>query len=97
MSIVMVAALASAIAVYVVMLLAVAQARQAVFYRERTRAQYAAEAGVEWAMQRLFRTPDYCGDPDPPSTMFDPPITVDVTVTNCGGGNPHTIKAKVTY
>ena len=52
------AALMSAIAVYTVMVLALSQARQARFFKERLLARNAADAGVVWAQQRLFSSPN---------------------------------------
>ena len=92
-----VTALMSAIAIYTVMSLALSQARQAQFYQERLVARNASEAGIVWAQQRLWEDPTYCGAPDPPAALFNPPTTVNVSVTNCGAGNAHTISAKVTY
>ena len=60
----------------------------------RLKAQYAAEAGLVFAMQRLWKDPAYCGNPDPPVLNG---LNVDVTVSNCGSGNTHTVSAKVTY
>lgn len=96
-------ALLSAIAVYTVMVLALSQARQAQFFRERLVARNAAEAGVVWAQQWLWVHPDDCGVPDPPPASFDPvPVSVGVDVTDAGGpgctpGSPKTIKATVSY
>ncbi|MBI4323625.1 MAG: hypothetical protein HY596_05060, partial [Candidatus Omnitrophica bacterium] len=60
----------------------------------RLKAQYAAEAGLVWAMQRLWQDQAYCGAPDPPVING---LNVDVTVTSCGAGNTHTLSAKVLY
>ena len=60
----------------------------------RLKAQYAAEAGLVWAMQRLWRDQAYCGNPDPPAMNG---YSVDMTVSNCGAGNTHTLSAKVNY
>ncbi len=91
---IMVSALLAAIMSFSVLELAIAQAKRARFHRLRGSARYAAEAGIVWAQQRLLQNPAYCGTPDPPPFGT---ITVDVGVTNCGGGNPHAISAKVTY
>ena len=87
-------ALVSSVAAYIILMLALTQARLARFHRERIRARYAAEAGVIWAQQQLWTTPGYCGNPPPPSLNG---LTVTVSVTNCEAGLDHTVKAQVTY
>lgn len=62
--------------------------------KDRAQARYAAEAGLVWAMQRLWASPGYCGELDPPALGG---LTVDVTVTNCGAGLDHQLSAKVVY
>jgi type II secretory pathway component PulK len=68
-------------------------------YRERLQAQYAAEAGLVWAMQQLWRDNDYCNQADP----ADPPaingMTVDIRVknpTDCGTKTV-ALQARVAY
>ena len=81
------------IAAYLVLFLAVCQARQARFYKNRMRARYAAEAAVVWAQQRLFADPAYC------IANGDGPVLegyqTKVTVTNCGAGNAHVVRGRV--
>ena len=89
-------AVLGAIASMTVLQLAYYQARHAQFHRLHEQAQYAAEAGIVWGQSQLLRNANYCGaDPNP--NLFNPPATVDVTVTNCGAGNNHVVSAKVTY
>ncbi len=83
----------------------------------RLRAYYAAEAGLVWAQQRLWKDPNYplssCITTPCPSSCAGSgaadtlsldtngdavrETTVAITVTNCGAGNSHQVKAKVTY
>ena len=90
-------AVLGAIASLTILQMAYYQSRHARFHRLHTVAQYAAEAGVVWGQQRLQQNPVYCGVPDPPAAMFNPPANVDVTVTNCGAGNDHVVRALVAY
>ena len=70
---------------------------------DRTRARYAAEGAIVWAMQQLWANPNFgCpGGPPatvPPAVLSDlgvPAITVEVT--NCGVNNMHEIRARVGY
>ncbi|MBI4342305.1 MAG: hypothetical protein HY599_02935 [Candidatus Omnitrophica bacterium] len=83
-----------AVASYAVLQLAIAYARQGQFFVNRTPYRYATEAGVVWAQEQLWNNANYCGNPDPPVING---VAIDVTVTNCGAGNVHTITAKATY
>ncbi len=76
--------------------LTMASSRAQATHRDATklRARYAAEAGLVWAMERLWVNPAYCGVPDPPPING---LTVDVNVTNCGTGNNQAVTATVTY
>ncbi|MBI3322043.1 MAG: hypothetical protein HYZ91_07245 [Candidatus Omnitrophica bacterium] len=91
--VVMVTALFSAVAVYIVLFMTFSESAQSKFYRLRLPAQSAAEAGIIWAQQRLWVNPSYCGFPDPPPMNG---FTVNVTMTNCGTPTP-TIHARVDY
>ena len=94
-------AVLGAIASMTMLQLAYYQSLHARFHRLHTAAQYAAEAGIVWGQQRLLSDPNYCGAQDPPPAMFNPPATVDVTVTNCVPPNPpgtnHVVSARVVY
>lgn len=61
---------------------------------DKLRARYAAEAGLVWAMERLWVNPAYCGVPDPPPING---LAVDVSVTNCGTMSNQMVSAKVSY
>ncbi|MBI4322761.1 MAG: hypothetical protein HY596_00620 [Candidatus Omnitrophica bacterium] len=91
---VIVMALIFAVAAFGVMTLSVSRSQTSGLQAHRLKAQYAAEAGLVWAMQRLWQDQAYCGEQDPPPING---LTVDVTVTNCGPGNTHTLSAKVLY
>jgi Tfp pilus assembly protein PilX len=78
-------ALITAIALYAILMMASSQARQAAFTASRLRARYAAEIGLVWAQQRLRDNPAYCGDPDPPVVGG---VAIDVVMTDCGTPNP---------
>ena len=102
LGIVVVMAFIAAVASYTILLVAASQARQGQFWRQRFRARYAAEAGIVWAMERLWANQAYCGAPDPPPFDTDgdgvADTTVDVTMSGCGGGAANrTISAAVTY
>lgn len=101
LTVMVVAALMSAVAIYTVMSIALSQAQQAQFYQERLVARNAAEAGIIWAQQRLRVNEIFCADAgnDPPAALFNPSTVVDVTITPCGVGTspPRRIDAKVTY
>ena len=100
LGLVIVTAFIAAVAAYTILVVAASQARQGRFWRERFRSRYAAEAGVVWAMERLWADPTYCGTPDPPpfDTNGDgvPDATVDVSVTGCGGAS-RTLSAVVVF
>ena len=95
-------AIVCAIAAYAALQIAIAEARQAVFYRDRTKARYAAEAGLVWAQQRLWQNPADCFNANPDVALdhdadpATPPLNVDVTVTPCGAPNAR-LNAKVVY
>ena len=87
-------AIVAAIAAYAILLMVLAQGRHARFYRERLRARYAAEAGIVWAQQRLWRDPTYCGSPGPPAIEG---LAVTVTISDCTAGSAKVIAAQATY
>ena len=86
-------ALVCSVIAYLVMFLAVSQARQARFYHQRVRARYATEAAIVWAQQQLRANPAFC------LTNGNGPLLegyqTTVTVTNCGANNSHQIQARV--
>ena len=90
-------ALIASISAYVLLFMAHATARQSYIFRKRAESRFASEAGVVWALQRLWPDTAYCGVPDPAPGTFIPATTVDVTMTTCGAGNAHRITSKVTY
>lgn len=90
----LVSALLASIASYLVLELAMVQARHAEFHEGHVEAWHAAEGGLVWAYERLLSNPAYCGAPDPPP-MGE--LNVDVTISDCAPGNPKAITAKVTY
>jgi len=94
LGIVILTAVVFSVAAFAVLTLTLGGTQRSSASEQRLRAQYAAEAGLVWAMQRLWANPNYCGAPDPPAIGG---INVDVTVTNCGAGNTHTISAKAAY
>ena len=83
-----------AIAAFAAMMIAVSRAQTSAVQEHRLQAQYAAEAGLVFAMQQLWSNPNYCGTPAPPAMAG---MTVSLTVTNCGSGSNQTIQATVTY
>jgi len=91
---VIVMALIFAVAAFGVMTLSVSRSQTSGRQAHRLKAQYAAEAGLVWATQRLWRDQAYCGTPDPPAING---MSVDVTVINCGAGHTHALIAKVLY
>ncbi len=89
----MVTALLCGIAAYSVLFAAVSAARQGKLFRERTQAQHAAEAGLVWAMQRLWQGPvDF--------TAGTTDLVVDgipVDVVGACAAQPCQLDAKVLY
>ena len=90
----MIIAVIGAFTSYAVLQITIDQALHAKFHHDRTQARYAAEVGIVWAQQRLLYDETYCGAIGPPLING---MAVDVTVTNCGIGNQHTISATVIY
>ena len=91
---VIVLALIFAVAAFGVMTMSVSRSQTYGRQTHRLKAQYAAEAGLVWATQRLWSNQAYCGVPDPPPVNG---MNIDVTVTNCGAGRTHALTAKVLY
>lgn len=90
-------AILCAVGVYIVLLMATAQARHGKFFRQRNTARYAAEAAMVQAMQKLWANPAYCGGTE---TVAVPggSEAVAVTVTNCGAAVPgKTVRATASY
>ena len=91
--IVIVTALICSVAAYTMLMMAVSQARRGQFYANRTKARYAAEAGLVWAMQRLWQAPTNF-------TAGTTDVTVDgmnVDVIGACNPGPCTLQAKVMY
>lgn len=93
---VIVTALIASVASFGALLLAMSHAQTGDAQLDRLRAQYAAEAGLVWAQQKLWANPAYCGTPDPPAING---LTVNVIVddSHCVAGTAHRLQAKVTY
>ena len=94
LSMTIITAILCSVACLTILQLAIAYAMQGRFFINRTPYRYATEAGIVWAQSQLSNNPAYCGAPDPPAING---VAVDVTVTNCGAGNAHTITSKATY
>ena len=113
LGIVLMASIVFSIAAYGVLTMAVSRAQQEDFLGDRRiRAHMAAEAGLVYAMQKLWADPNYpnpcCGGGCSGSTKTDTwPLdtdgvggtdtTIDISVANCGAGNTHTLSAQVVY
>ena len=87
-------AIICAIASYVVLFLAVSQARHARFYHQRVRARYATEAAIVWAQQQL-RADEAGFCPNWANAPQMEGFQAQVKVTNCGVGNNHQIQARI--
>ena len=62
--------------------------------RKRLQARYVAEAGLVWAMQRLWVDPDFCVT----NSVLDlNGVKTKVSLADCGVGNTQTITSKVVY
>lgn len=84
---VVVIAVCFSIAAFTALILALSRTRTKDFYKRRVVAHYAAEAGLVWAMQRLwvdssecFHGPNDFTVPDPDGAGPLQPITVQITV-----------------
>lgn len=100
MGLVLVSALVFAIAAFGAMTMAMSRLQQEQFLGEdRMRASYAAEAGLVWAMQRLWESPTECFGASPDFSIDTdgsgplPPMGVDITATPCPG--PGVINSKL--
>lgn len=96
---VMLLALVASAGAYAAVMTAYSQIRTSRLWRERTKARYLAEAALVIAQQRLWLSPGYCGGTVQVDTNGDQvgDTPVAVTVSNCGAGNRHEIRARVTY
>jgi len=103
LAMVLAVAVCFSIAAFTALILALSRPRTKDFYKRRAVAQYAAEAGLVWAMQRLWNE---AGTPYPPGcpvggtgtdTVTVNGVPSTITVTNCGAGRNHTVKSKVTF
>lgn len=98
-----VTAIIFSVAAFAMLTLALSAARRPGLGSEaRLRAKYAAEAGLVWAMQRLFVSPSACF-PANPDVSIDtdgagplPATGVDITATPCPPLDT-TLRAKVTF
>ena len=92
-------ALVFSISAYSVLFVASSQARQGGALGARSRARYAAEAGIIIAKESLWSNPGYCtGNPtiDTNGDGVDDTV-VNVSVIPCGAGIAHEIRAQVVY
>lgn len=106
LGIVVVTSLVFAIAAYAVLYAANSLGSRANFQKRNTSARYAAEAGLVWAMQKLWANPAECFNANP-DFSFDTdgnPTTkamaVDVIATPCPtavAGAEMKLQAKVAY
>ncbi len=94
LGVVILSAVVFSIAAFVMLTMAMSQARLRNLSERRFRAKYVAEAGLVWAMEQLWANPAYCGVPDPPALQG---LNADVTVTNCGTGVDQAVNSKVVY
>lgn len=112
LAMVIVMALLFAVAAFGVMTLSVSRGQTSARQAHRLKAQYAADAGLVFAMQRLWRDPNYpaslcVNTPCPACTTPGTTALTDtvnvagtqvaVTVTACGAGRTHKLQAKVLY
>ena len=91
-------ALLTAVSVYAVLTMVLAQARQGNALIEQQQAQYAAEGGLVWAQQQLFVNPLWssaAGNTD--VTIAGTPV--DIVIPPCGANPcpPRTLQAKTQY
>ena len=98
---VIVTALVTSVVSFGVLLLAMSHAQTSDVQIDRLRAQYAAEAGLVLAQQKLWVNPDYCGESwslDTDGVGGVAPTPVSIQVTPCvPGTSQHRIQARVTY
>ena len=87
----------ASIASYLVLQIAVSQARHARFHREHVGARHAAEAGLVWGYERLYNDITW-SDPNGDVDLVIDGLNVDVVVPPCGVPPcPRAVQAKVTY
>lgn len=94
-----------AIGAFGVMLVATSRGQTSAMHADRLRAKYAAEAGMVWAMQQLWRDPRWSSDED----RVNPDVTINgvdvdvITLPSCRGTPPppcpsnRTLRAQVNY
>ncbi len=88
-----------AVAAYADIMMALSQAEQARFFKERPAARYASESGVVWAMQRLWQDPTWSSAAGNVDFTMPDGTPVDVIIPPCVN-NPcedRAIQAKVAY
>lgn len=88
-----------AVAAYADIMMAVSQAEQSRFWKERPKARYASESGIVWAMQRLWEDPTWSSPAGNVDFTMPDGTPVDVIVAPCSN-NPcedREISAEVAY
>ena len=92
----LVVSLVAAVASYGALFAAISHARRTKFNRTRTAARYAAEAGLVWAMERLWQDPSWTPPGGTPTLTING-IGVIVTMPNCTQTpcEPRTLQARV--
>lgn len=102
---VLITAVIFAVAAFAALTIAVSGTQQmTVISDDHLRARYSAEAGLVWAMQKLWVNPAECFGGSPNFTIDTdgagplPGTGIDITATPCPGpGVSGTLSAKVTY
>jgi Tfp pilus assembly protein PilX len=110
LGVVLLAAVAFSISAFAALTMALTRTRLDRLYAKRFRAQYAAEAGLVWAMQRLWvnqgawsSAPGWAGPPNDPPEMDTngngtPDTKVDIILPPCGAPcEARKLQAKVDY
>ena len=89
------------IAAYAILFMMMGLKQRSRFYEQNIRVRYATEAGMVWATQRLWVSPNECfnGNPDffidDDANPLTPDIGVDIIRNPCAGNS--TLQAKVIY
>ena len=106
---VIVAAMVFSIAAYAVLFMSMSMSNRQSFNEKDVRSRYAAEAGIVWAMQKLWADPLECfggpndlpldddGDPVTPDVMVDITAKTDLGVCPAPSGQRLKLEAKVTF
>jgi len=104
LGLVVITAFIFAIAAFAVLTMAISSAQRSGESEDRLRAQFAAEAGLVWAMQKLFvdaADPSFCGggvnmpfDTDGDGTNE---TTVNIKASSCNATDNRTLEARVVY